>query len=106
MNCTHNWTVSSECPKCLRAENHILRDLLRLARSHVEHDTTWLYDSHEWLEDAIDAALENGPRDLLGEIKSLRSLLNRVIHTDDLTGWCGEEASPLYDEICDVLREK
>lgn len=33
------------------------------------------------------------------ETERLRSLLRAVLDCDDLTGWCGPVASPLYDRI-------
>ena len=44
--------------------------------------------------------------EIKAERESLRDLLRRVEVCDELTGWCGEVASPLYDEIHAVTQEK
>jgi hypothetical protein len=37
------------------------------------------------------------------ERDEMLALLRRVVATDDLTGWCGKQASDLYDDISLVL---
>ena len=42
----------------------------------------------------------------MDERDALAALLRRVIVCDDLHGWCGADASPLYDEIDAALAAK
>lgn len=52
-DCTHHWTVTSECPFCLRAERDALAARLALAREWIENNGHgWRCDKH------IDSARE------------------------------------------------
>lgn len=44
--------------------------------------------------------------DIEREFDLLLGLLRRVLECDDLTGWSGEVASPLCDEIGDILQAR
>lgn len=62
--CTHNWTVTSECPKCLREEIERLKEELRLAQCpnpprarRALRDVLWSIGGTHQQEDRI-AALE------------------------------------------------
>jgi hypothetical protein len=50
--CVHRWTVTSECPFCLRAEIERLRGLLR---EYIENDLTdeWEYDFLKRIREAV-----------------------------------------------------
>jgi len=52
--CTHHWTVTSECPFCLRAENNMLRaerDRLQLILDSRPAINTGLLEAYiEWTQ--------------------------------------------------------
>jgi hypothetical protein len=62
MTCTHHWTVTSECPMCLRDEIERLRaerDALRRDAARYRIARWWLVTAFASSEQAIDKKVDD-----------------------------------------------
>jgi hypothetical protein len=97
-NDTCTYRVAVEVGDALREAHERLEGAYGSIREHMEA----LREAHA----TIDSMRNDDWGSLRREVERLRALLRAVMDCDGLTGWCGPDASPLYDRIDAELGEK